>query len=302
MLFFWLIAGAIALPFLTGCSCPWKGADLSVAQSNSWIQNGMAAARAGRHHQAEESLKQAIAVRPVDPVLREHLADSYVQQGKLQLAIEQLTYAVGQSENDAELLVKLGSLYLENGQWIPAAQFATLALETDRELPQAWALRAETKLVKGQLSDALADYQRALSHRSDYPEVQLKVAEVQQSLGRPLRAFSTVEKLLNQTSIEQQSESALLLAGRLLLEISQPAQAIEKLQIAAARENASADCFVQLSNAQLAFGQPSQARLTLVNAQNLHPDSALIASRLNDLQENIQSVASLGPPNGDLTR
>lgn len=262
----------------------------------------MAAARDGRHSLAEESLKQAIAIRPADPVLREHLADTYIQQGKLQLAIEQLTYAVSQTENDAELLVKLGSLYLENGQWIPAAQFATLALQTDRGLPQAWALRAETKLAKGQLSDALSDYQRALGYRSEYPEVQLKVAEVQRLLGRPMRAFSTIEQLLNQTPIDQQSESALLLAGRLLLEIKQPAQAIEKLQIAASKENASAECFVQLSNAQLAFGQPSQARLTLVNAQDLHPDSVVITRRLNELQENNQRVASLGLPNGELTR
>ncbi len=275
---------------------------MSVAKSNSWIQRGMTAAREGRHDDAEESLQQAIAIRPADPVLREHLANTYEQQGKLQPAIEQLSEAVNHTQGDPDLYVRLGTLYLKNGQWLSATQYAKRALIIDRESAPAWALQAETKLVKGQLNDALSDYQRALSYRNDYPEVQLKVAEVQHLLGRPMRAFSTVENLLNQTPIAQQSEQALLLAGRLLLEIDQPAQAIEKLQIAAARPDASADCFVQLSNAQLEFGQPSQARLTLVNARVRHPDSLLIVNRLNELQEDNQRIASIALPGDKVTR
>ena len=253
----------------------------------------MQAHRNGSYGQAQQLLNSAIETRPRDPVLRENLADILAEQGNLNDAILQLTHAVEMSDGDSRLCVKLGRLHLERGSWLAASQYANRALESDRRSAGAWALLAETKLAKGQLSESLADYQRALSNRNPYPEVQLKVAQIQQLLGRPMRAFSTVEQLLHEAPVDEQPESALLLAGNLLIELRQPAQAIQKLQIATRRSDASEASFIALSSAQIALGQPSQARLTLAKAQQKHPASTRIANRLAALQDEGQQIASL---------
>ena len=253
----------------------------------------MAAQRDGSLDQAHQLLNSAVQARPRDPVLRENFADTLVQQGDLEGAISQLSHAVEMSGNDARLSVKLGRLHLQSGSWLAASQYAKRALDADRSSAEAWALRAETKLAKGQLSESLADFQRALSHQHRYPEVQFKVAQIQQLLGRPMRAFSAVERLLHQSPDQQQPESALLLAGNLLIELKQPAQAIEKLQIAASRPQASEASFIALSTAQMAIGQPSQARLTLARAQQIHPASTRIADRLAELHDDASQIASL---------
>ena len=253
----------------------------------------MQAHREGSFPQAERLLGSAIDARPRDPVLRENLADSLIEQNNLDDAISQLSQAVAMSGGDSRLCVKLGRLYLQTGSWLAASEYARKALESDRKSAEAWALLAETKAAKGQLSGALADFQRALSYRQHYPDVQFKVAQIQQSLGRPIRAFSAVEQLLHQTPIDEQSEAALLLAGDLLIEMNQPAQAIEKLQIATARPRASETSYIALSTAQIAIGQPSQARLTLVQAQQRHPSSSSIAKRLAAIQDDNRDIASL---------
>ena len=253
----------------------------------------MLAHRNGSYSEANGFLNSAVATRPKDPVLREHLADTLIQQNNYEAAISQLSQATALSGDDARLCAKLGRIYLQTGRWLAATQYARKALEADRTSAEAWALLAETKLVKGELSESLSDFQRALSHRREYPGVQLKVAQIQQLLGRPMRAFSTVEQLLQQTPVSEQSEEALLLAGNLLVELKQPAQAIEKLQIAAARQQASEACFVALSEAQISLGQPSQARNTLARAQQRYPGSQRIANRLLQLQDDGQQIASI---------
>ena len=253
----------------------------------------MQAHRDGSYSQAQQLLDSAVQTRPRDPVLRENLADAYVAQGNFNKAITELSRAVEMSGGDSRLSVKLGRLYLQSGSWLAASEYANRALKANRKSAEAWALLAETKLAKGQLTDSLADFQRSLRHESSNPNVQFKIAQIQQLLGRPLRAFSAVEQLLQDFPVDQQPENALLLAGNLLIKLQQPAQAIEKLQIATHRSDATEAAFIALSSAQIAIGQPSQARLTLANAQLRYPRSTDIAGRLADLQDDAQRIASL---------
>lgn len=297
-----LICLAIAATILGGCRCPWTSTNNSLTNSSRWSQNGIEALHEGQHGQAEQLLTQAIQSRPSDPILREHLAKLYVDQGKETDAISQLMQAAELSGPNADLYVKIGQLYLNKGKSIPAVQYARRALQADRKFPEAWVLQADTKLAKGNLSEALNDYQRALSLRQDNPDVQLKIAEVHRLLGRPMRAFSTLEQLLRQTPDEQQSGPTLLLAGRLLIELQQPAQAMEKLQLAASRSDASAECFVQLANAQVAMGHTSHARSTLALAQQRFPNSQAIANQRHKLKPFEEQIAAVDQPTDKITR
>ena len=157
----------------SGCRCPWSCSNADLAQSSNWLQGGLQAYHQGEHLQAQELLAKAAESRPADPILREHLAENYLQQGKTSEAIAELLKASEISQQDASILVKIGNLYLASGQQIPAQQYARKALATDRQLHTAWVLNAETKIAKGNLTDALNDYQRALSLKNNSPEIQL---------------------------------------------------------------------------------------------------------------------------------
>ncbi|MEM9413756.1 MAG: tetratricopeptide repeat protein, partial [Planctomycetota bacterium] len=126
---------AIVAVFLGGCRCPWSCTNTNLADSSRWFQSGIEAFNQGDHHEAATLLTQAVTSRPEDPILREHLADIYVKQGENQSAIEQLMQAADLSNQDANILVRIGNLYLENNQLLPATQYAKKALTSDRQLP-----------------------------------------------------------------------------------------------------------------------------------------------------------------------
>lgn len=286
----------------SGCRCPWTCTNNSLTESSRWSQSGIEAFHEGNHDHAEKLLAQAIESRPGDPILREHLASIYRNQNKTSEAISQLMQAADLSEPRSDLFVKIGQLYLANQQWIPANQYAKRALEANRQDPNAWVLMADIKLARSELSEALSDYQRALSLNPTQPQVQLKVAKVHQLLGRPMRAYSAIEQMLASIPVEQQSTDLLLLSGRLLMDLRQPAQAVAKLQLASARSDTSPDCFVALANAYVAMGNSSLAQTTLSRASSLYPSNDSIAKQLNNLIPSQERIASMDLPGSELTR
>lgn len=246
---------------------------------------------------------QAIESRPGDPILREHLASNYLKQGKTSEAVDQLMQASRMSGNDnAAILVRIGQIYLENGQWILAEQFAKQALSTDRQLADAWVLQADVDFAKGNLNDALLNFQRALSLQPEMPDVQIKVAEIHRLSGRNLRAFSTIEQMLSKLPTDQQPEQALLLAGQLLIDMQQSAQAIEKLQLAINRADASVESFVMMAGAQKSLGRTVDAQSTLLAASRKFPDDMSITSELQTLDNSRERIAALDLNNGERIR
>ena len=263
------------------------------AESNRLLQGGVNALHDGRLSQAEGLLNRAAETRPNDPRIRENLAKALAQQGKLDLAIANMSQAVAKSHGDPLLNVQLGKLYLQAGQLPQAAGQAALALEQNRKMPEAWALKADAELAQGNLGSELSHFQRALGYQPTMPEIQIKVAAIQQEMGKPMRSLSTLEHMLRQYPVEQQPESAVLLASRVLVDIKQTDQAIEILTAATERQDATSAVFVQLSKAQLAAGQLSQARLALARATSAYPDQPEIQQQLAELQSSDQRVAVL---------
>lgn len=274
----------------------------TAAEANRLMQGGINALQDGRTSQAESLLNRAATTRPEDPRIRENLARALAQQGKLDLAIENMSQAVTNSHGDPLLNVQLGKLYLQAGQLPQAAGQASLALELNRKLPEAWTLKAESELAQGNLSSALSHFQRALGYQPNMPDVQIKVASIQRQLGRPMRALSTLEHMLRQYPTEQQPEPAVILASSVLMDVQQTGHAIEMLTAATERQNSTSAAFVQLSKAQLAAGQLSQARLTLVQASSAFPDQPEIQQQLAGLQSSDERVAAAGLDNENVIR
>lgn len=291
---------AVLIAINSGCSAlkPWGQSQTLVeqAQARQWTRGGLDAYAKGRYDQAQSYFSQAVKHSPKDPHIQAHLAQSYAQQGDLTSAISHLEQSVDRSEaqgGDPHANVELGELYLANGQWLPAVRQADLAINRNRKLAEAWALKGKTEYAKGNLSAALAHFHRAIGSQPKMPDVQLQIAETYQKMGQPMRALSTVEQMLSQYPLDRQPERAMLVKGVALMNIQHHAAAIGVLQVASQKESASSEVFVRLGQAQLLAGQTSQARMTLNRAKQLFPDEREIGELVAELQSARPGVATL---------
>ena len=204
-------------------------------------------------------------------------------RGNNQTAMLHLQKAKEASPKSPLLLVEIGELHLASGHWLAANRHVDLAMHQDPHFAPAWHLKGKTELAKGDLSQALADFQRAASIDPDSENYQLSIVETYQRMNQPLRSLSAVEQLLSKYPLVEQPESAVIAKSIALMQLEQNNQAVAILAEASQRPNASSDVFLRLGQAQLQSGQVSQARLTFRRAKTQFPDKAQFDSLLSEL-------------------
>ena len=266
----------------------------SLVSARQWASGGVEAFHNGRLDQAKGLFSRAAQQNPNDASVRENLARTLHQSGDTQQAILQMQHAVDLSIGDPRLLVELGELYLDAGQWLPARRQVELAFEHDHRYAPAWVLSGKTEKAKSNYEQALADFQRAIGISPDLPGVEMQIVDTYQKMGQPLRALSAVEQILSKHPSDDQPESAVLAKSVALMEMKQFKPAIDILQIASEKERASSNVFVRLGQAQLLAGQISQARLTLNRGKQEYPNLVVFDDLSDDLQSVESRVASTG--------
>ena len=260
---------------LVGCQAIHPFAEKSKARfasAKNWANRGLEAFQCGRLNQAKGLLIQATKVDPTDFRMRANLARTLYRSGDRREAITQMRHAVTQSKGDPELRVELGQMYLESGQWESARREAELTLETNHQFGPGWYLMGQTERARQDHSQALASFQRAVSFGLENPDVQMAIFELYREMGQPHRALSTIEQLLSHYSSYEFPENAVLAKSEILVELNQLEPAIELLQVAVQKENASSMAYLQLANTLSRSGKSSQARLTLKEGKRLFPD------------------------------
>jgi tetratricopeptide (TPR) repeat protein len=262
-----------------------------VGIARQWTRGGIEALQSGRVGHAKSCFTRAAAHDPGDQLAHANLARAVIQDGNAPQAIDHMRRAVELSNNDPRLIVELGEMYLQAGQWLPAKRQAEQALAINHRFAPAWALQARTSLAKGELESALAEFQKAAGFDPELLDVQLAIAETYQSLNQPLRSLSAIEQLLSRYPPSQQPESALIAKSVALIELKKFSPAIEMMRAASQREGASSEIYFRLGQAQLLAGQVSQARLTLSRAQRVFPNKPEFGSLLSQLQSAEQRVA-----------
>jgi Tfp pilus assembly protein PilF len=265
------------------------------ALARQWNNGGLEALQKGSLKQAKSCFSRAVQHDPNDQYVHANLARAVARQGELELAIHHMSKAVELSHNDPRLIVELGEFYLSAGQWQFARQKSESALNINHRYAPAWALKAKTTRAKGQLDQALTEFQRAAGLDPTNAEVQMAIVETYQQHKQPMRALSAVEQLLSQYPPDQQPEEAILAKSVALMDLNQLSPAIEMLQTASRRDNASSEVFLRLGQAQLLAGQVSAARLTLTQAKSAFPGESEFDSLLAQLQTDRPHVAALEP-------
>jgi tetratricopeptide (TPR) repeat protein len=197
------------------------------------------------------------------------------------------------SGGDATLQVRLGEMYLGRGDVGLAMQQAEQAIQSNRDLACAWALRADVHRQRGALPEALADYHRSLWQDGFCPHVQLALAAIYREQQRPRRALSTLEALAENYAPDKQPFQLRFEQGLAMKALGRYADAADLFALVAAREDATADVFFQLAEVRMLGGDPVNARLALASALEREPQhvaSLQLREQINVEQQSLTTA------------
>jgi tetratricopeptide (TPR) repeat protein len=250
-----------------GCASLAKNrTDQSVVSARQLSLRGISASQQGQFREAEVFFSRACEMCPLDERIRSHYAETLWQLGSRQQAVTHMEEAVRLSGGNAELGVRLGDMYLASGDLQRAALQAEFAIQADRQLASAWALRGDVLRGMGRDEDALASYHRALSLQTHYPRVQLATAEIYSRQKRPARALATLRTLADGYPSGETPQQVLVLQGLALKDLGRYEAAVELLAAAAKQGPPTTELLVQLAETQWLAGDAANARLTLQSA------------------------------------
>jgi tetratricopeptide (TPR) repeat protein len=302
LLFGSLVLAALPLTMAVGCGTFGRRASDGAVSARQLSLQGLEAIEQGRWQEAESYFSRAVEAHPADERAHRHLAEAQWQRGAADEAIQHMEEAARLSGGDADVLVRLGGMYLAQGDLVRAMNKADDAVRIDRSAAGAWALKGDVLRQQGERQQALAAYHRALSHQEHFPAVQLAAAELYRELNRPQRTLGTLQSLSDQYPPGQQPQQVLYLQGLALKSLGRHHDAVEMLASASRRGPAAPELLYQLAEAQMLAGDPANARMALSQALALAPQhgpSLRLQSQLDAERQSVSAFAGrpFTPPN-----
>jgi Flp pilus assembly protein TadD len=240
--------------------------DDSVIMGRHLYQRGLHAIHNNQWDQAESALARAVKACPDDQRVRRHYADTLWRRGATDQAIGEMETAVELSGGEPSLMVELGRMYLLRGQLGDAFQQANLAVQRDRRLADAWALRSDVLRQQGKTQEALDSYHRALSYSPGDERLELEIAELYRQLNRPRRALLVLQGMTNEYEPGNEPPQLLYLQGLALKELGRHRDALERFRRAQPRGQPTVDLLCQLAELELLSGDLASARRSTIEA------------------------------------
>jgi tetratricopeptide (TPR) repeat protein len=273
-----------------------KTSDEGIAAARKLSLQGIDAQQRGQWDRAEMLFAAAILKCPSDERARCGYAESLWQRGQCDMAISHMEEAARLSGHDPERLVRLGQMYLERGSFVGAERQADVAIAANPQLAAAWALRGQVLQAKGNRTDALASFHRALSYQSSYPEVQLAIADIYAAENRPERALATLQSLESSFPRGQAPSSVLVGEALALRALSRHRDAARLLADAVRQTNPSADLLYELARTQALAGETGSARQTAIAALEREPQHVACAALMQELgpQPAVTTASAVG--------
>ncbi|KAA5544386.1 tetratricopeptide repeat protein [Roseiconus nitratireducens] len=158
-------------------------------------RQGMQAMHHGQWNSAEKLFSDALAVSDDDDRAHRGLSETLWKRGERELAIEHMEQAVQRSAGDPRLVGRLGEMYLDVGRLEEASRQSQIALETERNTAEIWALRGDCLRESGDPEGAMAAYHRALALQPDYTAAKLQVAELYLANDQYDRLLATLDQI-----------------------------------------------------------------------------------------------------------
>lgn len=275
-----LTVAAAMLAFLSGC-CGLSRRCPSQAQASAAREQGQLALQylhRGKLDEAEVRFAHAIENCPEDVRLRHDLSVVRREQGRIPEAIEEMKKAVSQSGGEPEWLSELATMQLSQGDLIGAWESADRAIERNPSLACAWRVRGDVFKKSSRFEDALRDYHRALAEGDESPDVLMDVAEVYGRLGRPRRALSTLQRLIDRAPVEQHPRQLSHHRALAYQALARHEEAVQDFERARELQGDNPQLLTQLAISQWELGDQSAAHETLYTASQMAPQNPRIIS------------------------
>lgn len=235
---------------------------------------GMAAMDRGDWQQAEKLLDSAVRTCSLDAEARRRYAEVLWHRGDADAAMNQLEEAARLCPDKPELAIRMGEIYLSLDRWQNARRAADQALAIDHSNPSAWSLRAQANQAGGDLHQAMADYQRALTYQPSDPATLEQLAELYRRMGQPERALTALQTLIDTYPPGDEPPRALHLQGLALAALGRHDAAVESYDLAIRRGGPSPDLYCHLAESELAAGHGEQAESAVEKALAMAPQHA----------------------------
>lgn len=263
-----------------------------------------------KYEDAESLFVEALRRSTNDERAQWGYAEVMWQRGQHQAAIEHMSKAVELSGPNPDLynpdlLVRLGQMYLEQGDLVRAREKAEAALRARRHDPTAWALKGDVHRGNSEIEEAICCYQRAMVYRPDWPEVQVTVAELYRQTARPQRALATLDRMADQRSENQLPPRSYLVRSQALADMGEREAAMICLRSAAGRlAPDQSELLYQFAEQQMQLGDLTEARVCLGRALQRDPNHSaaqhlqmeLDRQFANPIAPKIPAVMVAGPP------
>lgn len=268
-----LLALLFSCGVLSGChSFRRQPVERDVAASRELSLRGLEAMQSGRASEAEDLFSKAVDACPRDDRARKRYADALLARGAIDEAIAQMEHAIRLSGDDPQLRVELGEIYLVRGDIEYADKLAKETIRKNNQLASAWALQGKVHLQLGDLDNALAAFHRSISYDQRDPEVQIMIARIYRQQQRPLRAYSTIQRLAKETPPEAIDAELRALQGLALKDLGRLGQAAYYLREAMALDPNSSELYYYLAETLLMDGDRANAQLTIAQGRERFPE------------------------------
>ncbi len=275
-----------------------------LVQARQLSLRGADALQRSRQQDAEMLFSEALRNSPLDERAHWGYATTLWQRGDRQRAIEHMREAVRLSGRNPEYAVRLGEMNLDVGDRSAAREYALGVLSANRSNAEAWALLGDTHHSERDWPTALECYNRALLYRSDYPRVQLVVAEIYRNTGRPQRTLAALDRMVDLHASASTDPESLLIRGMALADLDRVAEAAVALAMASERMPSDRiDKQIQLVQAQHRIGELVPARMTLgrlIAAKSNNPEVERLQSMLDMSFSQLSNPSSYGRNGGML--
>jgi len=264
-----LLLGACA----TGCRIPGYGGpkSRSVLTSRQLSQQGASALYRQDWVAAESLFGRAVEACPLDVDARRQYAETLWHRGAREEAIAQLAEAAASAPEDPRLLDRLAEFRLMSGHLEEARRDAEAAIDLDPKSPDAWMVRGRIMHRLGDNRQALADLHRALSYDPRNTQILHELAQTYLAAGEPDRALANLHALLDQHPPGDEPPQLLKEIGEAYAGLGRYDEAVESYHHSLARDATNADCLYHLSEAEMARGRTTEARMALEQAAARDP-------------------------------
>ena len=270
----------------------------ALSTARQWSLRGSDFLQQEKYGDAENLFAEALRHSQADERAHWGMAEVLWEQGDEDQAIahmEQAAVISGANPRGAnpDLIVRLGEMAFARGDYAGALKQADAALSSQRDHGGGWALRGKVLQHQSDWEGAKFSFHRALAAQEHYPEVQIALAEIYQTSGRPQRALATLDAMMDAVQEDEVSSTAWLLRGQAFADLGQQRDA--KLCLRQASLNATdeeCELLLKVAEKQIDFGELAEARVCLGRALRHDPNNQNARRIQEQLDLSFQSFTS----------